>query len=118
MTFRRLVLPLLALAAFAAPTLRATAATTPAPTGTTTVISLQSGGLARSYRLFVPSTLPAGPRPLVLSLHGFNLDAAQQESGTNLDKVAAKSGILVAYPDGLGNSWNAGPCCGTSVTNN
>lgn len=116
MRLRRLLVPLLALAALTAPA--AARAATTAPTGTTSVISIDSGGITRSYRLFVPSVLPAGPRPLVLSLHGFSLTGAMQETGTNLDKVAAKAGILVAYPDGLGNGWNAGNCCGTSVTSN
>ena len=111
MRYRRLLAPLLVLSAVAAPALHAAAATTAAPTGTTSVISIESGGLARSYRLFVPSVLPAGPRPLLLALHGHSASADLMESGTGLDKSAAKAGVLVAYPEGYGASWNTGVCC-------
>src|SRR3954447_24749840 len=56
--------------------------TAPAPSGaagTTSVISLPYGGLVRSYRLFVPSALPSGPRPLVLMLHGLETTASWME---------------------------------------
>src|SRR5690242_2615927 len=120
MTLRRLLVPVLAVLALLAPSAVASVVVSSAPApggyaGITRVVSLDAGGVARSYRLFVPSTLPTGPRPLVLSMHGFGSEASVQESGTGLDKVAAKSGILVAYPEGLDHSWNAGTCCGTSV---
>jgi polyhydroxybutyrate depolymerase len=77
------------------------------------VIALPYGGLVRSYRLFVPSALPSGPRPLVLMLHGMETDAAWMElRGT--DAGAAAAGALVAYPEGVGASWNAGKCCGAA----
>ena len=91
--------------------------TAPAPggvAGTTSVYTIQYGGLSRSYRLFVPSSLPTGPRPLMLGLHSFTKDAAYFESSTGMDAGAARLGALAAYPDGLDNSWNAGTCCGTS----
>src|SRR5206468_603606 len=52
------------------------------------------------------------------ALHGVNADAAYYESISNLDATASKNGILVAYPDGLDKSWNAGTCCGASSANN
>jgi polyhydroxybutyrate depolymerase len=70
------------------------------------------GGLTRSYRLFVPAVLPPGPRPLVIALHWLDGDAARFEAGTGLDVGAAAVGALVAYPDGVARSWNAGTCCG------
>lgn len=93
----------------------------PAPggaAGTTSVYSLDFGGMTRSYRLFVPTQLAAGPRPLLLGLHSFLTNAALFESGSRFDFGSAKGGYLAAYPDGLGNSWNAGTCCGTSSANN
>src|SRR3954453_7185883 len=79
-------------------------ATAPAPSGaagTTSVISLPYGGLVRSYRLFVPSALPSGPRPLVLMLHGLETTASWMElRGT--DVGAATNDTLVAYPEGVG----------------
>jgi polyhydroxybutyrate depolymerase len=31
---------------------------------------------------------------------------------TNFSELAEKSGFMVAYPQGISNSWNAGTCCG------
>lgn len=81
--------------------------------GTTSVISLPYGGLQRTYRLFVPTDLPSGPRPLVLMLHGLETTASWMElRGT--DVGAAAAGTLVAYPEGVGMSWNSGTCCGAA----
>jgi polyhydroxybutyrate depolymerase len=82
--------------------------------GTTSVVALDHGGRTRTYRLFVPTSLPAGPRPLLMGLHGYRSDAATFESGTRLDAGAVKAGAIAVYPDGVGKSWNAGRCCGTA----
>jgi len=73
--------------------------------------TLESGGLARTYRLFVPARLPPWPA-LVLVLHGgFGTgDGAARQTG--FDGEAARHGFVVAYPDGLARSWNAITCCG------
>ena len=90
----------------------------PAPNGaagTTYVLSLDVAGVSRSYDLFIPSKVPAGPRPLLVALHGYTGTAAAFEQTTNLDAGAVKAGAFVAYPDGIGNSWNAGTCCMTAA---
>jgi len=106
-----------AVPAFAGSTvLSSTGSATAAPNGvagTDTVVSLSVGGQARSYRLFVPTSMPASPK-LVVALHPLNGTAAGFESNTNLDAGAVTTGTLVAYPTGLNASWNAGRCCGTS----
>jgi polyhydroxybutyrate depolymerase len=104
--------------ALATPLTSAVVSSAPAPggaAGTTSVISLPYGGLQRSYRLFVPTALPAGPRPLVLMLHGLETTASWMElRGTDLG--AGTTGTLVAYPEGIGMSWNSGSCCGAAKT--
>lgn len=88
--------------------------TGPAPgsaAGRTSVVALGVDGVDRSYRLFVPTALPAGPRPLLLALHSFTRDGARFERESGLDAGAVKAGALVVYPDGLDQSWNAGGCC-------
>src|SRR5437870_980175 len=98
----------------AAPHTSSVVSSAPAPNGaagTTWVMSLPYGGLQRSYRLFVPTALPSGPRPLVLMLHGLQTTASWMElRGT--DVGAAATGTLIAYPEGIGESWNSGVCCG------
>lgn len=72
-------------------------------------------GVARAYRLYVPSTIPAGgPASLVLVLHGLSGTPSGMQSVTGLDHVAHANRFVVAYPYGLDRSWNAGTCCGTS----
>src|SRR4051794_24236277 len=75
------------------------------------VFSLTVGGRARSYRLFVPTSVPSSPK-LVVALHPFDGMAATFERTTNLDAGAVTTGTLVAYPTGINASWNAGRCCG------
>jgi polyhydroxybutyrate depolymerase len=86
-----------------------------AAVGTTAVVRLQYSGLARSYRLFVPTQLPPGPRPLLVALHGYTGTAAAFEKSTRLDQAAGASGTLVAYPQGSSRSWDAGTCCGRAA---
>ncbi|MDX6223993.1 MAG: polyhydroxybutyrate depolymerase, partial [Frankiales bacterium] len=89
-----------------------------AAAGTTTVIRLPLGGTMRSYRLFQPSAVQTGPRPILLALHGESSDATRFEDLSNLDQTAAKSGYDVVYPDGVAGSWNAGGCCGSAASGN
>ena len=87
----------------------------PRAEGATTVVGLPYAGVDRSYRLFVPSRLPAGPRPLLLALHSLAKSAGWFEAARHLDLEAARIGALVAYPDGIGHSWDAGTCCGVAA---
>lgn len=73
--------------------------------------SMQSGGMTRSYRLYVPSGYdPSQPTPLVLSLHGFAANPGEQERDTGWDEVAERENFIVVYPSGTGSParWNAG----------
>jgi len=74
-------------------------------------IAVASG--ERSYRLYRPAAAP-GPSgyPLVVMLHGGLGSAVQAERSYGWDDLAASERFVVAYPDGLERSWNAGSCCG------
>lgn len=93
----------------------------PAPNGaagTTYVMSLSYAGVSRDYHVFVPSKVPAGPRPVLVGLHGYTSDANYFETTSRLDNTAGRNGIFVVYPQGLNDSWNAGTCCGQSSADN
>lgn len=84
--------------------------------GTTTTCTPQAGrgtsrlafaseGTPREYLLTVPP--PTGDlMPVVLSLHGYGQDAAQQDSYTGLPAAAQASGVLLVTPEGAGHRWN------------
>lgn len=74
--------------------------------------TLEVGGVARTYRLFVPLSLDrASPAPLVLMLHGVGNTAQSMVEATRFDRTAETGAFIVAYPDGLEQTWNAGYCC-------
>ena len=74
------------------------------------LIALRYGGTVRDYRLFVPVGARHA-RPLLLALHQLHGSALAWERRSGLDAGAAAAGAVVAYPDGVGHSWNAGTCC-------
>lgn len=78
-------------------------------------VDLDHDGRARSYELHVPSSYDgATPFPLVLNFHGFTSNGPQQRLFSQMDATADANAFIVAYPNGLDNSWNAGICCGQS----
>src|SRR5436309_378803 len=73
---------------------------------------ITSSGRTRRFRLVLPEPLPQGPMPLVLNFHGLAEPPKLQQLLTGMDPLAARRGMIVAYPEGVGLSWNAGSCCG------
>jgi polyhydroxybutyrate depolymerase len=85
------------------------AATGPARPGTSGRI-VHSGGRARCALLHVPpSANLSQPRPLVISLHGFQSKPELHRFLTGWDDLAGQYGFLVAYPQGSSFPlrWNA-----------
>ncbi|KDF00761.1 polyhydroxybutyrate depolymerase [Mycolicibacterium aromaticivorans JS19b1 = JCM 16368] len=73
--------------------------------------TIQVGGVDRDYRLYVPDGLPKSA-PLVVMLHGWTGSAEQAQREYGWDEQADSTKFVVAYPDGVGGSWNADGCCG------
>jgi len=69
------------------------------------------GGTERTVLLYRPDGT-AQRAPLVVMLHGGYGTAGQAESTYGWDQQADTAKFVVAYPDGLYRSWNAGTCCG------
>ena len=59
------------------------------------------GGRQLAYRLYVPpgSALEAGPRPLILMLHGCTQGPQDFAAGTRMNDQARSAGVLVLYPE-------------------
>jgi polyhydroxybutyrate depolymerase len=68
---------------------------------------MQHDGQTRSYWLHLPQGYSAGNLyPLVLSLHGVTSNGFQQMYLTGFNGVSDQGGFIVAYPDGIDNTWN------------
>jgi polyhydroxybutyrate depolymerase len=68
----------------------------------------------RMYLLFRPPAAlsGAGQAPMVIDAHGFTQTAQIQMDQSGWREQAMQSGIVVAYPQGIGNAFNAqGQCC-------
>jgi polyhydroxybutyrate depolymerase len=76
--------------------------------------TLDVAGRARTYEIHRPAGRdPAKPAALVIMLHGGFGTGRQAERAYGWDAAADRAGFVVAYPDGIGRSWNAGgTCCG------
>ncbi len=77
----------------------------------------------RNFKIHIPPSYNNSvPIPLVIALHGGGHDADTMEYISNLSQKADASNFMVVYPNGrsfLGlRTWNAGTCCGPSVTYN
>src|SRR4028119_1806215 len=81
---------------------------------TTIIDSIQSGGIWRNYRLYLPANYNANttPRPLILNLHGLGSNALEQENYGDFRPIADTAGFLTVAPNGtrsvFAQYWNAG----------
>jgi len=66
-------------------------------------------GSDRRVHIYVPD-VPPGPTglPLVVMLHGAKSTPDRTERGTGWTRLAHEEGFIVAYPEGIGRSWNDG----------
>jgi poly(3-hydroxybutyrate) depolymerase len=67
-------------------------------------LNMQIAGVTRSYILHVPSGI-SNP-PLVFNIHGYNMDAASEQSYTRMDQVADRDKFIVVYPNAINKSWD------------
>lgn len=77
-------------------------------------IGLSANG--RPFHFHIPPQLPAGPRPLVILLHGYQTDATQQEAYLQIKAETDPRGVYYAYLDGTRDGagrpfWNGAGCC-------
>lgn len=86
---------------------QAPAAKSPGPG--TEARTIRHGGLDRSYLVHQPRARAAEERTaLVIALHGGTGTGRGMEILTGLSALADEQGFVVAYPDGIGRTWNDG----------
>lgn len=79
--------------------------------GTNRTVTLRRDGVERAAVVHHPVTARAGA-PLVVVLHGAGGSHADVQVGLGWTRLADRAGFVVAFPDGLDHTWNAGACCG------
>lgn len=63
------------------------------------------------------SVTPGSPVPLLIDMHGFTSNSAQQRAISGWLAKSDSEGFIAAWPQGLGNAWNAqGVCCAGAGT--
>ncbi|MCA1711184.1 MAG: hypothetical protein LC789_05905 [Actinobacteria bacterium] len=83
------------------------------PAGDSRVVRLTVGHRERGY-LLLPALGMSGQRAaLLVVLHQDIGSARAVAEGLGLDALRRK-GVTLAYPAGVGGSWNAGSCCGVA----
>jgi polyhydroxybutyrate depolymerase len=86
------------------------------PAGDSRVVRVSVGGRERGYLLLPALGLaPGRPAALVVVLHQDVGSAQAVAEGLGLDSLR-REGVTLAYPAGVGGSWNAGACCGVAMT--
>ena len=87
--------------------------------------SMRFGGHERTWRVYVPASLPLDNAvPLVIGLHGGLGSGEQFAESTRFDSQAEEGRFLAVYPDGVARpllgirTWNGGRCCGFAVDQN
>jgi poly(3-hydroxybutyrate) depolymerase/peptidoglycan/LPS O-acetylase OafA/YrhL len=93
-------------------TLAAADAPVPPAGAQATVENLVAGGLRRSYQVVRPVVPVAARLPAVIFLHGVNIDLGGEEVRDGLLPLVTSGQLLLVYPAGYQESWNAGSCCG------
>ncbi len=65
--------------------------------------TMQIAGVSRTYIVHAPTGV-SNP-PLVINIHGYNMDAASEQSYTKMDQVADREKFIVVYPSAINKSW-------------
>jgi polyhydroxybutyrate depolymerase len=69
---------------------------------------IEHQGVAREFLLYRPApTISAGPRPLIVLLHGLGGNASRTRNW-GYEAVADREGLIVAYPQGIESRWSYG----------
>lgn len=87
--------------------------------------TIRHDGILRRYLVHMPSGIRSDSRiPLIVMFHGGGASAQITQKHYGWDALADSEGFMVAYPDGtggfmnrVGNTWNAGTCCGAAWEN-
>jgi polyhydroxybutyrate depolymerase len=79
--------------------------------------TIQVGGTSRTYILHIPTGYTGkSPVPLVLDFHPLGGTGSGEKSLSGFAALSDSNGFIIAWPNGIDNAWNIGPCCTNSRT--
>jgi len=79
--------------------------------------TISISGVNRTYILHVPTTYTGTKAvPFVIDFHALGGSGSQEQSLSGYQAIADREGFPIAFPDGIDNAWNIGPCCTNSRT--
>lgn len=95
------------------PTLPPITCTTPQQKTGVSTQTIPSGGLDRTFRLYLSPSYGRIPLPVIISYHGYSGTASLMEATTGFDQIAKQEGFkgfIAVYPQGYEDTptWNAG----------
>ena len=67
-------------------------------------VNIVVDGTTRSYLIYVPQNV-GQHRPLLISCHGMNQDAAYQKGMLQIESIADTAKFITVFPEGIGKSW-------------
>src|SRR5262245_26423476 len=89
------------------------ASATVVPGETTRTITV--AGRSRTFIVHVPPGYTGqSPVALVMDFHPLGGSGRQQKGLSGWGAVADAKNFIVVWPNGVGNSWNVGRCCGSA----
>lgn len=78
--------------------------------------SFEFEGINRTWKVWLPAGYTGQESlPLVLALHGLTQSGQSMMDFTGFNLIADTAGFIVAYPDGVNNSWNVGFAGGSTA---
>jgi len=84
----------------------------------TATYSMQAGGLSRSYEVIAPVAALPEKAPIIVVLSGVAVQLSDEVQRDRFVPFADADLAELVYPVGIGESWNAGGCCGEAATDN
>lgn len=80
-----------------------------------TNVTVDVGGTSRKFILHVPAGYDgSAPVPFIIDLHPLGGTGSSEQQSSGYQRIADAEGLIIAFPDGLDNAWNVGPCCTNS----
>lgn len=74
--------------------------------------TISVGGTSRTYILHVPASYSGTqPVPLVIDFHPIFGSGSGEKGLSGYAALSDTEGFVVAFPDGIDQAWNVGPCC-------